>query len=292
LCNRFAVNRRRSSREKPEDVCGMQTKPTTPILNSRPDLPTGWRWVKLAEVCEINPRRPTGFQREDQAPTSFVPMSAVDGVRGVIAERQIRPYVEVANGYTYFAEGDVLFAKITPCMQNGKHAIAQGLIDRVGFASTEFHVIRPGPDVVPQWIHAFLRQPSVLDEATNHFTGAVGQQRLPDDFLRRLRIPLPPLNEQHRIAAILQAQMAAVERARAAAETCLEAAKHGIDKPNLWHGNTLTGREDYGGLFEEAPALFDVILTNPPFTTSTKKPVLPVRLLHGRYPGPIRGAVS
>jgi type I restriction enzyme S subunit len=91
-------------------------------------------------------------------------MSAVDAVRGVIAERQTKPYAEVANGYTWFAEGDVLFAKITPCMQNGKHAIAQGLIGGVGFASTDFHVIRPGADLDPRWIHAFLRQPSVLSK--------------------------------------------------------------------------------------------------------------------------------
>src|SRR5262249_26211095 len=137
----------------------------------------------------------------------------------------IRPYTEVANGFTWFAEGDVLFAKITPCMQNGKHAIAAGLLDGVGFASTEFHVIRPGPDLDARWLHGFLRQPSVLSEATNHFTGAVGQQRVPADFLRKLRIPLPPVGEQRRIAAVLQDQMAAVDRARAAAEARLEVAK-------------------------------------------------------------------
>jgi transcriptional regulator with XRE-family HTH domain len=188
-----------------------------------PGLPAGWRLVKLAEVAEINPRRPPGFQRAGDAPTSFVPMSAVDAIRGIIADRQVRPYAEVASGYTWFGEGDVLFAKITPCMQNGKHAIAKGLIDGIGFASTEFHVIRSGPDLDPRWIHAFLRQPSLLNEATNHFTGAVGQQRVPDEFLRKLRIPLPPLAEQQRIATVLQDQMATVERARAAAEAQLKA---------------------------------------------------------------------
>lgn len=159
-----------------------------------------------------------GFHRADNQPTTFVPMSAVDAVRGVIADRQVRSYSEVAKGYTYFAEGDVLFAKITPCMQNGKHAIAEGLIDGVGFASTEFHVIRPGPQLDARWVHAFLRQPSILMEATNYFTGAVGQQRVPDDFLRGLQIPIPRIGDQRRIAARLRNRLAVVERARAAAE--------------------------------------------------------------------------
>jgi type I restriction enzyme S subunit len=154
-------------------------------------LPCGWRSAKLHEVSEINPRRPNGFARKYDVVTSFVPMTAVDAIRGVIAAPQVRPYGEVAKGYTYFADSDVLFAKITPCMQNGKHAVATGLIDGIGFASTEFHVIRHGPELDPGWIHAFLRQPSVLDEATSFFTGAVGQQRVPDDFLANLIIPLP-----------------------------------------------------------------------------------------------------
>jgi len=108
-------------------------------------------------------------------------------------------------------------------MQNGKHAIARDLIGGIGFASTEFHVIRPTEGILAEWIHYFVRQTAVLQEATNHFTGAVGQQRVPDDFLKLLEIPLPPLSEQKRIAAMLIDQITAVERARAAAQARLEA---------------------------------------------------------------------
>src|SRR5437879_177790 len=146
------------------------------------ELPAGWRWAKLGEIGEINPRRPKGFRRDDRAPTTFVPMAAVDAIRGVIAGPQIRPYKAVANGFTYFAEGDVLFAKITPCMQNGKHAIATGLIDGLGFGTTEFHVLRPLDYVTSEWIHYFVRQPSFLREAEENFRGAVGQQRVPPEF--------------------------------------------------------------------------------------------------------------
>lgn len=191
-------------------------------LHKKP-LPDGWRHVLLRKVAEINPPRPRGFARNANVETTFAPMSAVDAILGIIAERQTRPFSDVATGYTFFLEGDVLFAKITPCMQNGKHAVARNLIDGVGFASTEFHVIRPSDEILADWIHFFVRQPTILQEATNHFTGAVGQQRVPDDFLKFLDIPLPSVPEQRRILAVLHERMATVEKARAAAQDRLEA---------------------------------------------------------------------
>ena len=189
-------------------------------------LPQGWRWAKIADVCGVNPRRPAGLIRPDDAPTTFVPMSAAEERDGVIAQPELRPYAEIKKGYTCFEEGDVLFAKITPCMQNGKHAIARPLKDGIGFGSTEFHVLRPGPKVLSQWIHYFIRQPAVLRAATAHFTGAVGQQRVPDSFLSHTEIPVAPLPEQHRIITILAEQLAAVARARTAAEAQLHAASN------------------------------------------------------------------
>jgi type I restriction enzyme S subunit len=180
-------------------------------------LPAGWRWVRLGEVCKINPRK-RDINRLDNQPTSFVQMEAVDAKLGVISGARMRPFSEVKKGYTYFDEGDVLFAKITPCMQNGKHAVASGMIDGFGFASTEFHVMRPTDEVLAEWIHYFVRQPFVLQEAINHFTGAVGQQRVPDNFLTNLGIPLPSIVEQRRIMDVLRERMAAVEKARGAAK--------------------------------------------------------------------------
>jgi len=103
-------------------------------------------------------------------------------------------------------------------MQNGKHAIVQGLINGIGFGSTEFHVIRPKLDICSEWIHFFIRQPQVLNNATSYFTGSVGQQRVPGTFLINLQIPLPPLAEQKRIAEMLNGQMAAVEKLRTGLE--------------------------------------------------------------------------
>lgn len=194
------------------------------LNNGKRALPSGWRWAKLGEVCEINPPRPN-LDRAVDTPTTFVPMSAVDERAGIINKALVKPYAEVRRGYTYFVEGDVLFAKITPCMQNGKHIIARGLIDGIGFGSTEFHVLHPRSDITADWIHFYIRQPSVLLAATAYFTGAVGQQRVPEGFLVSLEIPLPPLAEQRYITAILNDQMRTVEQVRAAAEAQLEAAK-------------------------------------------------------------------
>jgi type I restriction enzyme S subunit len=187
-------------------------------------LPEGWRWVKLVEVCEINPRRPP-LSRNSAAPTTFVPMSAVDDLTGTIADAETRPFAEVQKGYTYFEEGDVLFAKITPCMENGKSAIARGLIGGFGFGSTEFHVLRPTGEVTSEWIWLFVRQESFRNSAKAAFRGGVGQQRVPPAFLQEVAIPLPSLAEQRRIVARIEALMARVREARRLRQAAREEAE-------------------------------------------------------------------
>jgi type I restriction enzyme S subunit len=179
-----------------------------------------WPVVKLSSVAEINPRRPA-IERNDEAQTSFVPMEVVDDVRGEVVLRITQPFSKVKKGYTYFENGDVIFAKITPCMQNGKHSVLYNLEDGFGFGSTEFHVIRAGDEISPEWIHAFLRRKETLDAAVKTFTGTVGQQRVPTSFLQNLELPLPPIEKQRQIAADLKALLAEVDKARQAAETQL-----------------------------------------------------------------------
>ncbi|MFV0370868.1 MAG: restriction endonuclease subunit S [Azonexus sp.] len=172
---------------------------------------------KLTQVAEINPRR-KAIERADDTHTSFVPMEAVDDVLGEVTQAASQPFSKVRKGYTYFENEDVIFAKITPCMQNGKHAVVRNLIGGFGFGSTEFHVVRASPEILPEWIHYFLRRKETLDAAIKTFTGAVGQQRVPPSFLENLEIPVPPIEEQRQIAARLKAQLAEVETARQAAQ--------------------------------------------------------------------------
>ncbi|MGH8050246.1 MAG: restriction endonuclease subunit S [Arenimonas sp.] len=176
---------------------------------------------KLSEVAFINPRRPS-IERSDDAPTSFVPMENVDEIMGEVSFLTTQPYSKIKKGYTYFSNGDVIFAKITPCMQNGKHAVLSGLVDGHGFGSTEFHVIRATSKIIPEWIHFYLRQQQILEAAKKTFTGAVGQQRVPTSFLENLEIPIPLVAKQRKIAARLKAQLTEVEKARQAAQTQLK----------------------------------------------------------------------
>lgn len=176
----------------------------------------------LAEICEINPRLPRDHSLLDGQLVSFVPMAAVDEVSGRITQEQSRPFAEVRKGYTHFRDGDVLFAKITPCMENGKAAIADGLIGGYGFGSTEFHVLRPGPEVTAEWVFYFVRQRSFRRIAKQNFTGTAGQQRVPTTFMSSVTIPVPPLPDQRRVVDLLSRAEGIVRLRREAAKKAAE----------------------------------------------------------------------
>lgn len=159
-----------------------------------------WPLRKLGddEVCLLNPKKREVAKVEDGTPVSFVPMARVDDVSGTMDVSEVKSIGEVRKGYTYFAEGDVVFAKITPCMENGKSAIARNLMNGIGFGTTEFHVLRSGQLSTPEWLHLFVRNSEFREEAKKNMHGAAGQQRVPVDFLREAAIPLPPVDEQRR----------------------------------------------------------------------------------------------
>jgi len=111
------------------------------------------RVVELGDVCEINPRAPKNIP--DETVVSFLPMSAVSEL-GFLSFEELRTYREVKKGYTYFERGDVLIAKITPCFENGKATVTDKIRNQIGFGSTEFHVVRPSPQVDAQYIFFLL----------------------------------------------------------------------------------------------------------------------------------------
>jgi type I restriction enzyme S subunit len=122
---------------------------------------------------------------------------------GIITVQDERPFTEVSKGYTYFAEGDVLMAKITPCMENGKATFVHKLKHPAGFGSTEFHVLRPGSDIDGKYLFYMIWNPLFRKVAERNMTGTAGQKRVPSSFIKDFKLPLPPLPEQKRIAAIL-----------------------------------------------------------------------------------------
>ncbi|WP_278471771.1 N-6 DNA methylase [Gimesia maris] len=164
-----------------------------------------WPTKPLCDVAEINPRRPSELRDlPDNHIVTFVPMPAVNQYLGVIDDAELRPFAEVRKGFTYFSEGDVIFAKITPCMQNGKSAVASNLSNELGFGSTEFHVIRPNTERVhAEWIWLYVRRLQFRVEGTHQFRGAVGQQRVPATYLENAEIPLPEPKEQVRVIRLV-----------------------------------------------------------------------------------------
>lgn len=145
----------------------------------------------LADVALVNPEKTKRVA--PGAKVSFVPMEAVSAISGKIELLEDRFVEEVSTGYTAFEESDVIWAKITPCMQNGKCAVARSLTNEVGYGSTEFHVIRSRnvEAVLPDYLWILLRLKAVRNAAQRYFIGSAGQQRVPDNFLNELRIPLP-----------------------------------------------------------------------------------------------------
>ena len=169
--------------------------------------------VTLGDVCAINLPKSEIAAFDDATPVSFVEMASVSN-KGYIVEKINRPLGEVRKGgYKYFAEGDIIVAKITPCMENGKCAIARGLTNSIGFGSTEFHVFRcRNEKILTEYLFAFLNREDIRQVAQSHMTGASGHRRVPESFYSKLLIPLPPLDVQKQIVDefnALDAQIAA-----------------------------------------------------------------------------------
>lgn len=174
-------------------------------------LPPSWAYAPLKDIADINPKL-TKSDISDDLEVSFVPMTAVEELTGRIDLRECRRFAEVKRGYTPFQESDVLFAKITPCMENGKIAIVPALKNGHGFGSTEFHVLRRYEDVNPKYIYYFVSSLRFRSDAEHNMTGAVGQRRVPATYLSAQCIPVAPSREQDRIVAKLEELMSEIDR--------------------------------------------------------------------------------
>ena len=167
------------------------------------ELPANWSIAKLSEITLVNPTLDKS-NFPDGLEVSFVPMPAVQAQSGVIDVSAKRKFTEVKKGYTPFLEGDVLFAKITPCMENGKMAIVPAVRNGIGFGSTEFHVLRSLSEISAKYVYYYVSSQSFRREAEHKMSGAVGQKRVTTPYLTNCEIPVPPENEQHRIVAKIE----------------------------------------------------------------------------------------
>lgn len=178
------------------------------------ELPATWRWSRLLDIGEINPRN----EASDDTLAAFVPMSGVPQLHKAPIVAETKRWNEIKKGYTHFANGDVILAKITPCFENCKSAAIEELPGDVGIGAgtTELHVFRSiHSGVLPSYVYLFLRSPLFMGEGEMNMTGTAGQKRVPTDYFATRAFPLPPSEEQSRIVAKVDELMALCDQLEA-----------------------------------------------------------------------------
>ena len=160
------------------------------------EIPDSWCWIRLENAVAINPRN----NLSDDLEVSFVEMKAIsDGYNNQFTAIN-RPWNAVKSGFTHFQDGDVGFAKITPCFQNRKSVVFLGLQNGYGAGTTELHILRPLQNaILPKYLLCFVKSPYFIEHGKQKFSGTAGQQRFGTDEVKKTLLPLPPLAEQERI---------------------------------------------------------------------------------------------
>ena len=171
--------------------------------------------LRIGDICTINPRRNQLDNLKPNTRVSFVPMADLNENRMTLQTTKQKLLSEVSTSYTYFADNDVLLARVTPCFENGKAGIARGLLNGIGFGSSEFYVLRSEEHVLPEWIYFCVMHPLFRDSAVAQMTGTGGLQRVPRDYVTNFQIPLPPLDVQKEIVAEIEGYQKVIDSARA-----------------------------------------------------------------------------
>jgi len=227
-------------------------------------LPGNWVWATLPDVAAINPTLDKSVFA-DELKVSFVPMPAVEAETGKIDVSQTKKFGEVKKGYTPFFKDDVLFAKITPCMENGKMALVPNLYNNLGFGSTEFHVLRAYLSIEPKYLYYYASSKMFRYDAEHNMTGAVGQKRVPTTYIKKSLIPLPPLNEQKRIVAKIEELFSELDKGVENLKTAREQLKiyrQAVLKHAFEGKLTADWREENKDKLETAEALLEQIKSN------------------------------
>jgi type I restriction enzyme, S subunit len=222
-------------------------------------LPNGWKKCSIADACLIRPKKSEtkGFGNID---VSFIPMATVKEHQMFFNSNESKKIDEVYSGYTYFKDNDVLLAKVTPCFENGKSSIARNLINGIGFGSSEFYVLRPKEEIIPEWIYYVISSNEFIEQGKNNMSGAVGLKRVTQDFVNSFQISLPPLPEQVRIVNKLYGLFERIDKSIS------------LLKENIKHTEALMASV-LDGVFEQAE-------NNRKFKISLLKDV--VRVINGR----------
>jgi len=176
---------------------------------------TQYEVVRIADVCDVNPRKSELDALPPATRVSFVPMKDLAEDSSDFTPQEERALDEVRQGaYTAFRDGDVLVAKVTPCFENGKAGVARKLLNGVGFGSSEYYVLRPSERLLPELLYHFITSQNFRAIATPAMTGTGGLQRVPKSVVEEFQIPLPPLEVQHQIVAEIEGYQKIIDGAR------------------------------------------------------------------------------
>ena len=176
------------------------------------EIPAPWCWVCLDDLGTTRVRNDV----EDSMRVSFVPMALISSTYGVAAQSEERTWSEIKKGFTHFADGDVVMAKITPCFENAKSAVMRNLVNGVGAGTTELHVFRRGTKLIlPEFVLLYVKTRGFIMRGEPRMTGSAGQKRVPREYFATTPFPLPPLAEQKRIVAKVDELMALCDRLEA-----------------------------------------------------------------------------
>ncbi len=204
---------------------GKYKEPAAADTSELSELPEGWIFGRLENIAEINPKLPYN-DYSDNMEVSFLPMRVVEEQTGIFDLSINKKYIEVKKGYTSFIDGDIIFAKITPCMENGKIAIVDKLKNGIGFGSTEFHVIRLyGDQFIKKYLFFYLVQKTFRNGAQRNMTGSAGQLRVPTNYIRQTLLPFPPLAEQRRIVVEVGRRLSICDKLEATIAESLQKAE-------------------------------------------------------------------
>ena len=192
------------------------------------NIPAGWKWCRLGEICDINPRNDI----EKNIDVSFVPMACINPGFSKEFTYEVRQWDSVKSGFTVFADNDVGIAKITPCFENRKSVLFKNLVNGFGAGTTELHILRPIHDILSDtFLFWFVKTESFIKNGIACFSGAVGQQRISRDYVANTLFPLPPLAEQKRIVEKIEAifkQADIIEENRLALKTAVRHTKRRV----------------------------------------------------------------
>ena len=174
------------------------------------DIPESWKWVRISDCVQVNP----SVKFNDESEVSFVPMTNIEaGYRSAINLTEVKLWKDVKKNFSRFQNEDVIVAKITPCFQNRKSAIAKNLVNGYGAGTTELNILRTAQFIDNLFLLYFVKSPYFIRYGIDNFSGTVGQQRFGGDSLKQTFFPLPPLAEQKRIASKVESYLSVINKA-------------------------------------------------------------------------------